>query len=69
MWRQDKGIWFDWNLTNHIHREHFYASNIVPLWTESYNMSKKIVATAVLRYLIDQHIIKPDYSIRFKGKI
>jgi len=69
MWRDDKGSWFDWDILNSKHREYFYISNIVPLWTESYNMSKKSVATAVLGYLKDQHVIENDYSISYNGKI
>lgn len=67
MWRPDKGAWFDWDLKNNKHREYFYVSNIVPLWTESYNMPKEPVVNAVLRYLINQNIIEPDYSIKFNG--
>lgn len=68
MWRGDKGVWFDWDLINHKHREWFFVSNIVPLWTGSYSMSKETVANAVLGYLINRKIIEPDYSIRFEGK-
>lgn len=69
MWRSDKGAWFDWDLLNDKHRDYFFVSNIVPLWTESYSMPKKSVASAVLGYLKDQHVIEPDYSVKFNGKI
>lgn len=69
MWRSDKGAWFDWDLLNDKPRDYFFVSNIVPLWTESYNMPKKSVASAVLGYLKDQHVIEPDYSVKFNGKI
>jgi len=67
MWNPNKGAWFDWDLKNNKSREYFYASNIVPLWTESYNMSKQKVANAVLKYLSDERIIKLDYSIKYNG--
>jgi len=67
MWRPDKGAWFDWDLINSKHRESFMVSNIVPMWTGSYNMSKKSVANDVLKYLRDEGIIEQDYSISFHG--
>lgn len=67
MWKPNKGAWFDWDLINNKSREYFYASNIVPLWTESYNMPKEKVANAVLKYLSDQRIIELDYSIKYNG--
>lgn len=67
MWRPDKGAWFDWDLMNGKHREYFYASNIVPLWTGSYSMSKKTAANAVLGYLSDQHIIEIGHNIKYYG--
>ncbi|XP_060862084.1 trehalase-like [Metopolophium dirhodum] len=67
MWRSDRGAWFDWDLMNHKHRECFFVSNIAPLWTESYNMPKHFVANEVLRYLRDEGIIEPDFSISFHG--
>lgn len=69
MWRADRGAWFDWDLLNHRNREKFYVSNIIPLWTKSYNMPKKTIAKAVLGYLKDHRIIEPDYSVSFHGKI
>lgn len=68
MWRPDRGAWFDWDLINGKHRDYFFVSNLTPLWTGSYNMSKKAIASAVLGYLKNEHIIEPDYSIRFNGK-
>ncbi|KAL5244702.1 hypothetical protein ACI65C_012112 [Semiaphis heraclei] len=67
MWRPDLGAWFDWDTLNNKSREYFFVSNIVPLWTESYNMPKKSVASSVLGYLRDRHIIEADYSVKFNG--
>ncbi|XP_050432885.1 trehalase-like isoform X2 [Adelges cooleyi] len=67
LWRNDLGAWFDWDTMNNKSREYFYVSNIVPLWTGSYDMPKKSVASKVLGYLKDQHVIEPDYSIKYNG--
>ncbi|XP_022159986.1 trehalase-like isoform X2 [Myzus persicae] len=67
MWRPDLGAWFDWDTMNNKSREYFFVSNIVPLWTESYNMPKKAVASSVLGYLRDNHIIEADYTVNFNG--
>lgn len=68
MWRPDKGAWFDWDIINSKSREYFFVTNIIPLWTGSYNMPKKAVASSVLGYLKAEHIIEPDYSISYNGK-
>lgn len=68
MWVEEKGCWFDWDLMNNKHRDYFYGSNVVPLWTESYSMPKAFVAKSVLRYLKDQRIIENDNTIKYKGK-
>lgn len=67
MWRRDKGTWFDWDLVNNKHREYFYVSNIVPLWTGSYSMSRLKVADKVLKYLSDQNIIDTDDNTKYYG--
>lgn len=68
MWRADKGAWFDWDMMNKKHRESFYLSNIVPLWTGSYDIPNDVVATAVIRYLMDEKVINSDLSVTFNGK-
>lgn len=67
LWREDVGTWFDWDLVNKKHREYFYISNITPLWTGSYTMTKKHVAMKTLQYLKDNRIIEPDYSVKYNG--
>lgn len=67
MWRSDKGSWFDWDIINNKHREYFHVSNVVPLWTGSYDMPKQFVADAVLGYLRDQCIIEPNNDIKYNG--
>jgi hypothetical protein len=69
MWRSDRGAWFDWDLINHKNQDCFFVSNIVPLWTGSYNMPKDAVANDVLNYLRDEGIVEPDFSISFHGII
>lgn len=67
MWRPDLGAWLDWDLKNHKHREYFFVSNLVPLWTESYDAPKKIVADLVLKYLRDNGVINSDNKMLYKG--
>lgn len=69
MWRADKGTWFDWDLINGQHREYFYVSNMVPLWTGSYDMPKTEVSNLVLEYLKNQRIIGPHLNVHFNGSI
>lgn len=67
LWREDIGTWFDWDFVNKKHREYFYLSNITPLWTGSYKMSKKHVAAKTIEYLINNNVIENDYGIKYNG--
>lgn len=69
LWRDDIGTWLDWDLVNKKHRDYFYISNITPLWTGSYTMTKKHVATKTLQYLIDNRIIESDYTVKYNGEL
>lgn len=69
MWREDKGAWFDWDVKNAKHRDYFFVSNIAPLWTHSYNMSKTKVAENVIKYLKDVGIIEENNTTKYKGTI
>jgi len=69
LWVEEKGCWFDWDLKNHKHRDYFYVSNIVPLWTGSYMIQKENVASSVLRYLEGEHIIQKDFTVQYEGEI
>nr|XP_018912029.1 PREDICTED: trehalase-like [Bemisia tabaci] len=52
LYREDEGVWFDWDLENEIHREGFYVSNFTPLFTLSYDTSdNKNIANKVIEYL------------------
>lgn len=68
LWHEEAGTWYDWDIINNKHREYFYVSNITPLWTGSYTMSKKHVAAKTIQYLIDSKIIEDDYSIKYNGE-
>ncbi|XP_050540084.1 trehalase-like [Daktulosphaira vitifoliae] len=64
MWNPEIGAWFDWDVMYNQSQNNFYASNIIPLWTESFRMPKKLVYTAVLNYLNNNNIIEEsDYTI------
>ncbi|XP_025414011.1 trehalase-like isoform X2 [Sipha flava] len=67
MWRADKGCWCDWDLINNKHRESFYMSNIVPLWTGSHKIPNDSVAYSVLKYLRDQNVINSNFSVNYNG--
>lgn len=40
LWNKDEGIWLDYDTKNNRHRNTFYASNLAPLYTMSYNRDK-----------------------------
>uniref|UniRef100_A0A1B6DB06 Trehalase n=2 Tax=Clastoptera arizonana TaxID=38151 RepID=A0A1B6DB06_9HEMI len=51
LWREDIGMWFDYDLINKKSREYFYLSNFTPLWTQSYLLPKNIMSEKVLAYV------------------
>lgn len=63
MWKPEKGAWFDWDMMFNQSQHYFHASNIIPLWTESFRMPKKLVYTAVLDYLYKSKVIESDCTI------
>jgi len=54
---------------NKKHRNYFYISNITPLWTGSYTMTKKHVAMKTIQYLVDSKVIEDDYSVKYNGSV
>lgn len=34
LWNDESGVWFDYDITDKIHRKYFYTSNVAPLWQE-----------------------------------
>lgn len=40
LWNENEGVWLDYDVENKRPRNAFYPSNLTPLYTMSYNMSK-----------------------------
>ncbi|CAH2106734.1 unnamed protein product [Euphydryas editha] len=60
LWNKEDGIWYDWDLTNQIHRKYFYPSNLAPLWLDAVDKSfVKINAPRILEWLSKSHSL--DY--------
>ena len=52
LWNPQDGIWYDFDLKNQIQRRQFVATNVHPLWTESFPARQfQIYAPKVLTYL------------------
>ena len=51
-WDADEEMWFDFDLINGSRRIYYYASNLVPLWTQAYPLDQtEQVAKAAVAYL------------------
>ncbi|XP_017782171.1 PREDICTED: trehalase isoform X2 [Nicrophorus vespilloides] len=58
LWHEVDGIWLDYDLENNIPREHFYPSNLSPLWTGCYNKSNTDrIVRLVLKYLDNKNVV------------
>lgn len=52
LWREDKGMWFDYDIKNKMSREYFYLTNLSPLWTISYpRLRQQQISEKVLDYI------------------
>nr|QUU43766.1 trehalase [Trichogramma dendrolimi] len=43
LWNEVDGIWYDWDTKHHKPRRLFYATNLTPLYTLSYNPAKALL--------------------------
>lgn len=60
LWHEEIGSWLDYDLSNAAKRDYFYPTNISPLWTGCYNVSKKEkIVRNVLKYLQNKNIMYP----------
>ncbi|EZA62647.1 hypothetical protein DMN91_007675 [Ooceraea biroi] len=41
LWNENEGVWLDYDTRNKRHRDTFYVSNLTPLYTMSYNRSRR----------------------------
>lgn len=59
LYNPEKGMWFDYDRTLKKSRDGFYASNIFPLWTESFpqGAQKHEIAEKALNYLREEGVL------------
>ncbi|XP_063971932.1 trehalase isoform X2 [Diachasmimorpha longicaudata] len=58
LWHEEVGVWLDYDLLNDIKRDYFYPTNIVPLWTDCYDITKREDYVAkTLKYLEKNQIM------------
>lgn len=68
-WNEDEQIWLDFDTSTGNTRNNFYASNLAPLWTGSYDEKlSKFYGDAAVDYLIRNNIINEDLTPRFLCK-
>ena len=58
LWHDEVGTWLDYDLLNDIKRDYFYPTNVVPLWTNCYDIARREDYVAkVLKYLEKSQIM------------
>lgn len=58
LWHEEVGVWLDYDMLNDIKRDYFYPTNILPLWTDCYDTSKRTeYVSKVLKYLEKNQIM------------
>ncbi|KAK9502441.1 hypothetical protein O3M35_011220 [Rhynocoris fuscipes] len=71
-WNEEEGIWLDYDIMNNIQRNFYYASNFVPLWTESYTLDKEFITYKVIDYMnkfrLEKYVGGTPSSIEFSGE-
>lgn len=67
LWNEEEGIWLDYDLKKGTSRRNkFYASNLAPLWTGSYNkMMSRYYGNKAVQYLINNQIINEDLNLNY----
>lgn len=66
LWNEDEKMWFDFDTKTGVGRNYFYASNLAPLWTGSYDDKlSEFYGDAAVNYLIKNNIINEDLTPRF----
>lgn len=52
LWHDEVGAWLDYDLLNYIKRDYFYPTNVVPLWTNCYDVTRREdYVSKVMKYL------------------
>lgn len=58
LWHDEVGAWLDYDTLNDIKRDYFYPTNILPLWTNCYDISKREeYVSKALKYLEKNQIM------------
>ncbi|XP_017883854.1 trehalase isoform X1 [Ceratina calcarata] len=58
LWHDEVGAWLDYDILNDIKRDYFYPTNILPLWTNCYDIVKREeYVSKVLKYLEKNQIM------------
>ncbi|XP_076760877.1 trehalase isoform X2 [Xylocopa sonorina] len=58
LWHDEVGAWLDYDIMNDIKRDYFYPTNILPLWTNCYDIVKREeYVSKVLKYLEKNQIM------------
>ncbi|VVC44698.1 Six-hairpin glycosidase-like,Glycoside hydrolase, family 37 [Cinara cedri] len=66
LWNEKENIWLDFDSSIENSRNNFYASNLAPLWTFSYdNKLSEFYGDAAVDYLIRNNIINSDLTPRY----
>lgn len=66
LWNEKEKIWLDFDTLTEKSRNYFYASNLAPLWTGSYDEKlSEFYGDAAVDYLIRNQIIYDDLMPRY----
>lgn len=66
LWNEEERMWLDFDSTTGKSRNYFYASNLAPLWTGSYDEKlSKFYGDSAVDYLIRNNIINKNLTLRY----
>ncbi|KAF7992096.1 hypothetical protein HCN44_001421 [Aphidius gifuensis] len=58
LWHEEVGAWLDYDLLNDVKRDYFYPTNVLPLWTNCYDVTRREdYVSKVLKYLEKNQIM------------
>ncbi|CAL8089382.1 unnamed protein product [Orchesella dallaii] len=62
LWDEAAGVWFDYDLQEHVRRKQFYPSNIFPLWA-GIGCNDSSIVQRVLDYIQDSQVLNWEGGI------
>lgn len=68
LWNETEGIWLDYDMVNKKHRNYFFLSNFLPLWSKTYYKTLEKIDRAV-EYLERNQMIYSNMSIKYYGEL